>query len=184
MRSLVVVATVIFALTVGFLFGVMAQLGYEDTPLLPTKKWRVHDSKRPQPPVIIPGKTFGDPPSDAIILFDGKDLSKWRSAWTGGPARWKVENGYMEIVTSLTLILSRHDTSDKHNFCQGHFAGSLPEGDEPLGDRAARSWSRRWDLNPRPGDYKSPALPLSYGGFLANFSAFFPDFCDPLPNPT
>jgi hypothetical protein len=25
-------------------------------------------------------------------------------------------------------------------------------------------WSRRWDLNPRPADYESAALPLSYAG--------------------
>ena len=33
-----------------------------------------------------------------------------------------------------------------------------------IGGMVLKAWSRRWDLNPRPGDYKSPALPLSYGG--------------------
>jgi len=47
------------------------------------------------PPVIDPGPP-GGPPSDAIVLFDGKDLSKWRDAKTNAAA-WKVENGYMEV---------------------------------------------------------------------------------------
>lgn len=53
-------------------------------------------SEPPQPPVIDPGPP-GGPPSDAIVLFDGKDLSKWRDAKTNA-AGWKVENGYVEIV--------------------------------------------------------------------------------------
>ena len=37
-------------------------------------------------------------PSDAIVLFDGKDLSKWRSDKDSGAAKWKVADGYMEVV--------------------------------------------------------------------------------------
>ena len=48
----------------------MANLGYDDTPLLPGGKWHVHDGNRPQPPVVTPGCCC-KPPSDAIVLFDG-----------------------------------------------------------------------------------------------------------------
>jgi hypothetical protein len=65
-------------------------VGYSDTPTLPGQKWRVHDIDRPIPHVVTPGTAPGSPPSDAIVLFDGKDLSKWL------PSRWKVENGYVE----------------------------------------------------------------------------------------
>jgi hypothetical protein len=77
-------------------------LGYQDTPLIPGTKWHVHDGDRPQPVVVTPG-TFptqekaGTPPSDAIVLFDGKDFSKWKSGKGGGDSQWKVENGYVEI---------------------------------------------------------------------------------------
>jgi hypothetical protein len=37
-------------------------------------------------------------PSDAVVLFDGRDLSQWKSSDDGRPA-WKVENGYMEVVS-------------------------------------------------------------------------------------
>lgn len=70
--------------------------GYTDTPFLPGGKWRVHDDTRPRPKVITPGQKVGDAPSDAIILFDGKDLSEWVTG-DGKPAGWKVENGYMEV---------------------------------------------------------------------------------------
>lgn len=76
-------------------------LGYTDTPMLPGGKWHVHDPARPRPRVVTPGSFStndlpGKPPSDAIVLFDGKDLSKWNAA-AGGPAKWKVENGYAEV---------------------------------------------------------------------------------------
>jgi hypothetical protein len=72
-------------------------VGYDDTPMLPGQKWRVHDKNRPVPAVVTPAERFShgaQAPSDAVVLFDGQDLSKW----TGkeGEAKWKVENGYME----------------------------------------------------------------------------------------
>src|SRR3954466_1439755 len=76
-------------------------LGHQDTPLIPGTKWHVHDGERPQPPVVTPG-TFptqekaGTPPSDAIVLFNGTDISKWKKA-NGEDAQWKVENGYMGV---------------------------------------------------------------------------------------
>ena len=66
-------------------------LGYDNTPTYPGMKWRVHDSSRPRPAMVTPGATPGAPPSDAVVLFDGKDLSKWNS-------KWKLENGYVECI--------------------------------------------------------------------------------------
>jgi len=51
----------------------------------------------PVPPKVAPGARPGDPPSDAILLFNGKDLSAWESA-KGGPAEWGVENGELVDV--------------------------------------------------------------------------------------
>ena len=45
----------------------------------------------PIPEMVIPGENK-TPPSDAIILFDGADLSKWTNALTGGPAGWKINS--------------------------------------------------------------------------------------------
>jgi len=65
--------------------------GYKDTPMLPGQPWHVHDPDRPLPRVVTPGATFSHdapPPSDAVVLFDGTDLSKWKS--DKGEAAWKV----------------------------------------------------------------------------------------------
>jgi len=51
----------------------------------------------PVPPKVEPAARPGDPPSDAILLFNGKDLSTWESA-KGGPAEWGVENGELVDV--------------------------------------------------------------------------------------
>jgi hypothetical protein len=58
-------------------------LGYDDTPMLPRLPFHVHDPKRPHPPVVIPSAQSGGAPSDAIVLFDGKDLAV-RSRQGGG----------------------------------------------------------------------------------------------------
>jgi hypothetical protein len=74
--------------------------GFRDTPMLPGTKWHLHDPDRPQPPVVTPGTTFsqGAPaPSDAEVLFDGKDLSKWQTA-RGQDAPWIIKDGYMETA--------------------------------------------------------------------------------------
>ena len=58
------------------------QLGYKDTPMIPGTKWHVHDGDRPQPRIVKPGEQFSqkaDAPSDAIVLFDGTDFSRWQS---------------------------------------------------------------------------------------------------------
>jgi len=79
--------------------------------------WPVHDLDRPQP-VIVTSGTFstqdapGKPPSDAIVLFDGTDLSAFKSAKTGGPAPWKVENGYVEVVDKSGYIETKQAFGD------------------------------------------------------------------------
>lgn len=102
-------------------------LGYEDTPLLPGGKWRVHDGNRPQPKVIDPGTAStpqqpGRAPSDAVILFDGSDLAQWQSLRDGGAARWKIENGYAEVVPGTGDIR----TKDSFGDCQLHLEWAEP----------------------------------------------------------
>src|SRR6187402_2179995 len=77
-----------------------APVGYTDTPIIPGQPWHVHDPNRPHPRVVTSGETFSHTapaPSDATVLFDGKDLSKWKNN-RGNAAAWKVENGYMEVA--------------------------------------------------------------------------------------
>ncbi|MGH9660774.1 MAG: 3-keto-disaccharide hydrolase, partial [Bryobacteraceae bacterium] len=93
-------------------------LGYTDTPQLPGQKWLVHDSRRPRPPLVTAGATPGAPPSDAVVLFDGKDLS----AWVPRARMWKVENGYFEIAPGTGDLVSK----DKFGDCQIHIEWASP----------------------------------------------------------
>jgi hypothetical protein len=74
-----------------------AATGYTDTPFLPGGKWRVHDDNRPRPEVVTPGETAANAPSDAIVLFDGKNLDEWVMEKDNLPADWIVKDGYMEV---------------------------------------------------------------------------------------
>jgi hypothetical protein len=80
-------------------------LGYQDTPLIPGTHWHIHDGTRPQPKVITPGAKPGDAPSDAVVLFDGKDLSKWKSG--NGEAKWVVKDGYFECVPKSGYLMTK-----------------------------------------------------------------------------
>jgi hypothetical protein len=82
-------------------------LGYQDTPLIPGTNWHVHDGERPQPRIVTPGEKPGDAPSDAVVLFDGKDLSKWKMEKDGGEAAWKVEDGYAEVVPKTGYMVTK-----------------------------------------------------------------------------
>jgi 3-keto-disaccharide hydrolase len=88
---------VAFVILVGAVVAAQApntDLGYTDTPMLPGQSYRVHDPARPHPRVVTPGAQPGGAPSDAIVLFDGRDLS----SWTTTKQAWKVENGYVEVL--------------------------------------------------------------------------------------
>src|SRR5215472_9145211 len=54
----------------------------------------------PEPKVVTPGATCGAPSSDAIILFDGKNLDEWVSADDHTPAKWLVGDGIMTVNKS------------------------------------------------------------------------------------
>jgi hypothetical protein len=98
-------------------------LGYDNTPYLPGGKWRVHDVSRPHPPVVTPG-TGTAPPSDAVVLFDGKDLSHWTTMARGQSTepKWKVADGYMEVVDGTGSI----DTKEKFGDIQLHLEWATP----------------------------------------------------------
>jgi hypothetical protein len=89
-------------------------------------KWQPHDLNRPQPAVIDPGMSgtgdaAGRAPSDAIVLFGGKDLAAW-SQKDGGAAPWKVTPEYFEVVPKSGYIYTRQTFGD----CQLHVEFAEP----------------------------------------------------------
>jgi hypothetical protein len=97
-------------------------VGYSDTPMLPGQKWRVHDIDRPMPAVVTPG-VGSAPPNDAVVLFDGRDLSQWKSG--DKPAAWKVEGGYAEVNGTGNI-----ETRERFGDCQLHLEWASPANAE------------------------------------------------------
>ena len=79
-----------------------------------TSTWPQHSLDRPQPPIVTPAPAGAPvpPPSDAVVLFDGKSLSNWVSMRPGEAARWKVANGYMEVVKGSGDIRTTFEFGD------------------------------------------------------------------------
>ncbi|MDZ4775071.1 MAG: DUF1080 domain-containing protein [Planctomycetota bacterium] len=94
--------------------------GYTDTPFLPKSAWRVHDSARPRPPIVEPRAWKETPPPEgAIVLFDGRDLSRWKSG--DKDASWTVENGHAEVNGAGNV-----ETRESFGDCQLHLEFATP----------------------------------------------------------
>lgn len=76
----------------------------------------------PVPPVVTPGTNTSQAPSDAIILFDGKDLDQWVSVKDNGPAKWIVKDGVFTVDKSTGNI----ETKRKFNSYQLHIEWQIP----------------------------------------------------------
>ena len=98
--------------------------GYKDTPVQPWSGFHVHDPDRPVPKRVEPPPANGPEqasaaPSDAIVLFDGKDLAEWQ------PTRWQLEDGCL-IATEGPLA-----TKQEFGDCQLHLEFQVPAEPDP-----------------------------------------------------
>ncbi len=68
-------------------------------PLTAQQKPKPEDTEiwQPEPKIVTPGATDSAPPSDAIILFDGKNLDEWVAAQDHSPAKWVVHDGILTV---------------------------------------------------------------------------------------
>jgi hypothetical protein len=122
----------LIALTGGLLLHTLAHAQ-------PDPNWLAHDRNRPLPPVVQPGHAStpdkpGQPPSDAIVLFNGKDLSQW-TAMNGTPTRWIVRDGYMECASGSGYIRTSQNFGD----CQLHLEWAAPTPAEGQGQGRGNS---------------------------------------------
>jgi hypothetical protein len=121
----------LFAITMVVATAIVAQdpkkkpevIQYVDTD---TGRWMVHDENRPAPPVITAGICSSQAapvpaPSDATVLFDGKDLANWVNA-KGEPTKWIIRDGYMESVKGAGGVSSRQQFGS----CQLHVEFATP----------------------------------------------------------
>jgi len=140
--------------------------GFTDTPVLPGMRWHVHDPARPHPPVVTPGATPGAPPSDAIVLFDGKDLSKWQSFEKDHfvPAKWPVKDGYFEVVGGTGDL----ETKDKFGDIQLHLEWAEPPDQKGISQAHGNSGvliMHRYEIQVL-GAYKNPTYADGQAGAI------------------
>ncbi len=115
LRPFILATTFVFTL---FLSAVFCASGSAQL----TTGWKAHDADRPQPNVVTPADKPGGAPSDAVVLFDGTDMSKWRSK-DGNDAKWKIVDGAMESVPRSGFVFSREEFGD----CQLHVEFASPK---------------------------------------------------------
>jgi len=99
-----------------FYFKVAAAQAPQGDPKA-TEQWE------PVPPVIMPGAPPGAPPSDAIVLFDGRNLDQWINTKDHAPAGWKVAHGVMTVEKSVGNI----ETKQHFKNYQLHLEWQVPK---------------------------------------------------------
>ena len=119
-KSMKVIGSILSLL---ILSGLTLMAIQKENPQEALGQWAIHDPNRPLPPVVNPGPPLSPvpPPSDAIIIFDGNNLLNWVDE-KGQPARWKVEDGYLEVAPGTGSIQTRVGFGS----CQLHIEWASP----------------------------------------------------------
>jgi hypothetical protein len=103
---------------------------------------------QPEPKVVTPGTTNAEPPSDAIVLFDGKNLDEWVSAQDHTPAKWTVADGILTV--NKTKGVGNIETKRRFRNYQLHIEWRIPEN--ITGSDQARGNSGVFLASTGPGD--------------------------------
>jgi hypothetical protein len=94
----------------------------------PSSAWAQTDPKateqwEPVPRIVAPGNQVSAPPSDAIVLFDGRDLAQWESSKDHSPAHWKVHDGVLTVDKAAGNI----QTKQRFKNYQMHLEWQIPK---------------------------------------------------------
>ena len=101
---------------------------------------------QPVPPKVTPGATCGAAPSDAIVLFDGKNLDQWVSNRDKSPAKWVVADGVLTVNKKAGNIETKRSFKDY----QLHIEWKVPA--DITGSGQARGNSGVFLASTGPGD--------------------------------
>jgi hypothetical protein len=135
----------------------------------------------PIPKVVTPGKVLGDAPSDAIVLFNGKNLDEWVQADDQTPAKWDVANNILTVnksygnietkrkFTNYQLHLEWREPSDIEGSGQargnsGVFLASLGKGDAGYELQVLDPYNNKTYVNGMAGSIYKQAIPLANPG--------------------
>lgn len=133
----------------------------------------------PVPKVVTPGTTTNTPPSDALILFDGKDLSQWTMADDhNAPAKWKVAGGILTVDKSVGNIETKRSFGNYQLHLEwrvpasitgegqvrgnsGIFLASIGKGDLGYELQILDSYQNKTYVNGMAGSIYKQAIPLA-----------------------
>jgi hypothetical protein len=132
---------------------------------------------KPVPALVTPGATCGAPPSDAIILFNGKNEDEWVSAQDQTPARWVVANGLLTVAKGTGNIETRRTFKDYQLHVEwrvpaditgsgqgrgnsGVFLASTGPGDDGYELQVLDPWQNPTYVNGMAGSLYKQAIPL------------------------
>lgn len=99
---------------------------------VPVITWKTGDRSRPLPSKVTPGRG-GSPPSDAVALFDGKNLSAWQTK-DGKPAAWTLENGYFAVRPKSGDLLTKQAFGDAQIHIEWASPNPPPGSDQEPGN--------------------------------------------------
>jgi hypothetical protein len=144
------------------------------------QKARPEDTEvwQPVPQVVTPGATCTAPPSDAIVLFDGKNLGQWVSTRDKSPAKWTVANGVMTVNKSAGNIETKKSFKDYQLHIEwkipsditgsgqargnsGVFLASTGPGDDGYELQVLDSYNNKTYVNGQAGSIYKQAIPLA-----------------------
>ncbi len=108
----------------------------------------------PVPAIVTPGATDAAPPSDAIVLFDGKNEDEWVSAQDHTPAKWIVGDGVLLVAKGTGNIETKRSFKDY----QLHLEWKIPENITGSGQARGNSGVFLASLGPGDAGYELQVL--------------------------
>jgi hypothetical protein len=108
----------------------------------------------PVPAIVTPGATDSAPPSDAVILFDGKNEDEWVSAQDHTPAKWIVGDGVLLVAKGTGNIETRRSFKNY----QLHVEWKIPENITGSGQARGNSGVFLASLGPGDAGYELQVL--------------------------
>jgi hypothetical protein len=132
---------------------------------------------KPVPTVVTPGATCGAPPSDAIVLFDGKSEDEWVSAEDHTPSKWNIADGLLTVAKGTGNIETRRTFKDYQLHLEwripatitgsgqgrgnsGVFLASTGPGDDGFELQILDPWNNPTYTNGMAGSLYKQAIPL------------------------
>ncbi|MEA2649625.1 MAG: hypothetical protein QOG61_2060 [Candidatus Binataceae bacterium] len=136
-----------------------------------TEQWK------PVPVKVLPGANPGAAPSDAIVLFDGRNLDEWVMTKDRSPARWRVDNGTLVVDKTTGNIATKRLFKDYQLHLEwripaditgegqargnsGLFLASTGSGDQGYEIQILDSWENKTYVNGQAASVYKQAPPL------------------------